>query len=430
MNSPLSNKKFALIDCNNFYVSCERVFNPKLQNKPVAVLSNNDGVIVSRSNEVKKLGIPMGAPVFKWREKLEENNVQLFSSNYALYGDMSNRVMMTLLSFKQDIEIYSIDEAFMDVSNIAIEQLRDLGLQIKSRVYKWTGIPVSVGFGSTKTLAKAANEYAKKHFETGGVVNFIGEKDVDKYLSQIEVSDVWGVGYRNTPKLKNQNFKTAERLKYANRKLIKKKYGVTLERTILELNDISCIRLSNGFVSKKTIASTRSFGRYVTDYSELSEAISSYVATASEKLRKQRSLTETILIFIRTNFRNKDPRKYANSIILKLPSSTSHTPTITKYALVGLKKIFKAGYKYQKAGVVLLGIRSETDLQLNIEEKDQLNKISRQNNQMEVIDRINQKYGRFMIKTAAEGIEKSWKMKNEIKSKRYTTSFLELLEVK
>jgi DNA polymerase V len=312
-------KIFAIVDCNNFYVSCERLFNPKLKNKSVAVLSNNDGIIIARSDEVKSLGIPMGAPLFKYKEIIRENKVTLFSSNYSLYGDMSWRVMETLKTFTDNIEIYSIDEAFLEISSLAIHDYVKFGQEIREKVRKWTGIPVSVGIARTKTLAKLANRLAKKDKTNNGVCVLLSP-DIDKELTKIEIGDVWGVGFRNAPKLKKIGINTALDLKNSDPKIIRKKYSVLLERTSLELNGISCIPINQSPAPKQSIASTRSFGRYITSLEEMEQALSTYVARAMAKLRRQKSIVGAFMIFIRTNYRSKIHHQYSNSLVTKLNS--------------------------------------------------------------------------------------------------------------
>jgi DNA polymerase V len=426
----MKTKIFAIVDCNNFYVSCERLFNPKLKNKPVAVLSNNDGIIIARSDEVKSLGVPMGAPVFKFEEVIRENKVTLFSSNYSLYGDISWRVMETLKTFTDNIEIYSIDEAFLEISSLAIHDYVKFGQEIRERVRKWTGIPVSVGIARTKTLAKLANRFAKKEKTNNGVCVLL-DSDIDEKLKKIEIEDVWGVGFRNAPKLRQMQVNNALDLKKYDSKIIRKKYSVLLERTLLELNGISCIPISQSPAPKQSIASTRSFGRYITSLEEMEQALSTYVARAMEKLRKQNSIVGAFMIFIRTNYKSKIHHQYSNSLVTKLNSPTLDTSLVTKLALAGLKKIFKSGYRYQKAGVILFDIAPEQNKQYqlgNASSQIQMDKANQM--KMQTIDKINSKFGSSSIFLGSEGVQKDWRMKNEKRSPSYTMSWYEILKVK
>ncbi|MEA3357076.1 MAG: Y-family DNA polymerase, partial [Patescibacteria group bacterium] len=299
---------FALVDCNNFYVSCERVFNPKLRNVPVAVLTNNDGLIIARSPEVKSLGINMGIPLFKIQDLIQKHNIQVFSSNYELYGDMSHRVMQTLSQFTSKIEIYSIDEAFLDLVDVHVKDYESYGQNIRKIVMQWTGIPVSVGIAKTKTLAKAANEFAKKNTQTNGVLDLSHSRNskVNEILMKIPVSDIWGIGRQYSKLLQRHNIKSALDLKRADQKWIRKKMTVTGLRTVLELNGQACLNLDEIQADKKRIASTRSFGNYVESIEEMSEAVSSYVSNACEKLRSQYSLASCITVFLRSNYHRKD----------------------------------------------------------------------------------------------------------------------------
>jgi len=322
-------RSIALIDVNNFYVSCERVFNPKLRNKPVVVLSNNDGCAVARSNDVKTLGVPMGAPWFKFKDLAKQHGIIAYSSNYALYADMSNRVMSILRQFIPDQEVYSIDESFLDLTSFQRKDLVKYGQQIRSTILQSTGLPVCVGIASTKTLAKLANHCAKKRPEYNSVCNFnsMHDSQLDQLLSEIDVGEIWGVGRKLAPKLKQVGFNTVLDLKRANPEILRQNFSVVMEKTIRELNGIVCIELEEVTPDKQQILSSRSFGTPVTNIHGLSESISLYVSRAAEKLRRQQSYAGSLYVYIRTSpFRDKDPQ-YSNGMTIKLPSPTDSTPS-------------------------------------------------------------------------------------------------------
>ncbi len=415
----------ALADCNNFYVSCERVFNPKLENKPVVVLSNNDGCIVARSNEVKALKVPMGAPVFKWQKLLDEHKVEIYSSNYTLYADLSGRVMAALSEFSPEIEMYSIDEAFLSL--YGVRDLDDYGRKIRKQVKKWTGIPISIGIASTKTLAKVANERAKKNPRYDGVLDLtaLPQDEVDELLDGLDVQDIWGIGRQRANFLRQHGLKTAYQFKNAPEDWVKKHLTIMGLRTMLELRGQPCLTLDMVYPAKKMIASTRAFGHPVEDLQEIREAVASYVTRAAEKLRSQRSLAGIIQVFINTNaFSEKEPY-YSNYAILQPAQATAYTPTLVHYALRGLEKIYRPGYRYQKAGVILSNIVPQSRLQLSFfeggpEEHERQLKI------MASVDEINRRFGRDTIRVGATGVERAWSMQRSKLSRRYTTSWDEL----
>jgi DNA polymerase V len=423
---------FALVDCNNFYVSCERIFNPQLENKPVVVLSNNDGCCVARSNEAKKLGIKMGEPYFKVKELIEKNQVQVFSSNYELYGDISNRVMNTLFTFTPDVEIYSIDEAFLNLRNLIISDFTKKGLEIRSRILNWIGIPVSVGIAPTKTLCKIANELVKKNKDYNGVLSLIdkSEKELDEILKQIDVSDVWGIGRQYSKQLYLDNIKTAYDFKYSNPQYIQKIMTINGIRTQQELRGISCIPIMHEIPDKKGICSSRSFGRSVTNFNELKEALSSYITTASEKLRSQNSKCYKITIFIRTNHFRINDKQYSNARSYKFLESTSYTPDLIKVGTSLLKQIYKEGYNYQKAGVFLTEIVPENEIQNTLFNVDIFQyKSPKKDLLIRKIDEVNSRFGNNSIIFASSGIKKEWKMKTEKRSPRFTTNLKEILQI-
>ena len=409
-------KKIALIDCNSFYVSCERLFNPKIKNIPVVVLSNNDGCVISRSTEAKKLGIKMGEPYFKVKELVKKNNVQIFSSNYSLYGDLSRRVMKVLKGFSDKIEIYSIDEAFIDLSHIKDENIEDYGKRIRERVLKWTGIPTSVGISCTKTLSKVANHVAKKN-KTG--VIFLKD-NIDDVLKNFDISDIWGVG-RQLSKLYIKNgINNAYKLKNISNSWVKKSTNVLGAKTVMELRGIPCINLETEETKRKSCCVSRSFGRKVESLNKLKESITTHCLNAAEKIRNDNQTTRSITVFIRTSPFDKNRKYYSNSLTIDLPVATNNSLELVKVAIEGLKKIYKYGYFYQKAGVILSKLSEAGEKNLNL-----LTPILENKSQtlMKAIDVTNAKYGRNVISVAQAGINNSWKMRREHSSKIDTASF-------
>ena len=409
-------KKIALIDCNSFYVSCERLFNPKIKNIPVVVLSNNDGCVISRSTEAKKLGIKMGEPYFKVKELVRKNNVQIFSSNYSLYGDLSRRVMKVLKGFSDKIEIYSIDEAFIDLSHIKDENIEDYGKKIRERVLKWTGIPTSVGISCTKTLSKVANHVAKKN-KTG--VIFLKD-NIDDVLKNFDISDIWGVG-RQLSKLYIKNgINNAYKLKNISNSWVKKSTNVLGAKTVMELRGIPCINLETEETKRKSCCVSRSFGRKVESLNKLKESITTHCLNAAEKIRNDNQTTRSITVFIRTSPFDKNRKYYSNSLTIDLPVATNNSLELVKVAIEGLKKIYKYGYFYQKAGVILSKLSEAGEKNLNL-----LTPILENKSQtlMKAIDVTNAKYGRNVISVAQAGINNSWKMRREHSSKIDTASF-------
>ena len=417
-------KKIALIDCNSFYVSCERLFNPKTRKKPVVVLSNNDGCVISRSNEAKALGIKMGEPYFKEKEIIVKNNVQVFSSNYSLYGDISRRVMRTLKRFNSDIEIYSIDEAFLDLSNYSDEEVENVGHEIRNIVLKWTGIPTSIGIAKTKTLSKVANHIAKK--KQSGVVSLIGIKNIDSILEKVEINNIWGIGKQLTKFYHKNGIYNAKQLKNKSNTWIKKSSNVLSSRTAMELKGISCIDLETTESKRKSCVVSRSFGKRVENFQELKEAIANYSLNASEKIRSESLVTKSITVFIRTSpFQNRYGF-YSNSKTIDLPIATNNSIEIVKTALNALETIFRNGYRYQKAGVMLSHLSdSSNNKNLFSSEKDE--KI---NNLMKSIDNTNYRYGRSTLSLASAGVQKRWNMRKEYSSKIDTADFYSLPMIK
>ena len=417
-------KKIALVDCNSFYVSCERLFNPKIRKKPVVVLSNNDGCIISRSTEAKALGIKMGEPYFKEKDIIVKNNVQVFSSNYSLYGDMSRRVMRTLKRFNSGIEVYSIDEAFLDLSNFSDDEIEEVGKEIRTTVLQWTGIPTSIGIAKTKTLSKVANHIAKK--KQSGVVSLIGIQNIDPILEKVEINDVWGVGRQLTKFYHKNGIYNAKQLKNKSNTWVKKSSNVLSSRTAMELRGISCIDLETTSSKRKSCVVSRSFGKRVESFQELKEAVVGYALNASEKIRSESLATKTITIFIRTSpFQNRFGY-YSNSKTIDLPISTNNSIEIVKAVICGLKVIFKNGYRYQKAGVMLSHLSdSANSKNLFSSEKDE--KI---NNLMKSIDDTNYRYGRSTLSLASAGVHKKYNLKREYSSKIDTADFHSLPTIK
>ncbi len=419
------NQSIALIDCNNFYASCERIFNPKLIGKPIVVLSNNDGCIIARSKEAKKLGIKMGEPYFKAKNIIEKNKVEVFSSNYSLYGDISQRVMETLSSFSSEVEIYSIDEAFLGLNGFENYELKTYCNHIRQTINKWVGIPVSIGVGPTKTLSKIANNLAKKNSNYKGVCILENKIEIKKALQQTSIEDVWGIGRRLSIFLKKYNINTAHHFSEMDRGWVRKNMGVVGEKTYLELNGVSCLDLDLVPSDKQSCCVSRSFSRPIEKLFDLEESISTYGSRVSEKIREEGLVAESMSIFVLTNHFNRREKQYSNSIKLHLPFPTNNSIKIVKRSLEGIRKIYRPGYKYKKAGIILYGLSRQNVtkglLDYDREASDSI---------MQTIDKINNRYGGETIKIASEGIKKIWKMKRENVSPCYTTRFDELVEVK
>lgn len=420
-------RAIALIDVNNFYVSCERVFNPALEGKPIVVLSNNDGCIVARSNEAKSLGVKMGAPWFQVRELAKKHGIIAYSSNYPLYADMSNRVMSILSQFSPEQEIYSIDECFLDLSGFQSHNLIDYCQQIRKRIKQWTGLPVSIGIGSSKTLAKLANYLAKKNLQFNGVCNLTAMNEVERnsWFSCIEVGEIWGIGPRLAPKLAKLDIKVALDLKMADPVVIRNHFSVMVGRTIQELNGVTCLGLEEVQSPKKKIMSSRSFGKLVVDLESLQEAVTLYISRAAEKLRQQRSYAGLVHVYIRTSPFSKQKAYYSNSLTIPLSSPTDNTIALVRAALWGLKRIYRPGYSYQKAGVTLSELVPAERCQRELFSSENLDDKSSQ--LMATLDMINRAMGRQSVKLASEGFWQPWKMKQENRSPAYTTKWEELV---
>lgn len=414
---------FALVDCNNFYASCERVFNPTLNNKPIVVLSNNDGCIVARSNEAKALGIQMGEPYFKVKPLIEQHKVEVFSSNYELYGDMSSRVMNVLADLAPESEVYSIDECFLGFSGWQSGDLLSHGHTIRNTVKQWTGIPVSVGFAPTKTLAKAANKAAKK---AEGVRILREAEGIDSLLEKMDVEDLWGIGRQYNKFLKANGIKTALQLKHAKDGWIKKYLTVVGLRLVYELRGVSCLPIESVRNTKKGLCTSRSFGKTVMKLSEMKEAVSNFAVRCAEKLRNQHSCSGVITVFIHTNRFYTNKPQYSNSRSIKLPVASNSTSEIIHYALIALEMIFREGYEYKKAGVIVTGIVPANSVQQNL--FDWIDRV-KQTHIMKAVDGVNKKMGRNTIKFAVQGYQNSstsWQMERNRLSPCYTTKWDEL----
>ena len=411
--------KIALVDCNSFYVSCERLFNPSIIKKPVIVLSSNDGCVISRSTEAKALGIKMGEPYFKVERIIKKNDVKVFSSNYSLYGDISRRVMKTLKQFSPQMEIYSIDEAFLNLSSIRDENLFEHGNKIRKTVLKWTGIPTSIGIATTKTLSKAANYIAKK--EQSGIVNLINTKQIDQILKEIEINEVWGVGRQLTKFYIKNGIHTAYQLKNMHNNWIKKNTNVLGSRTAMELKGIPCVSLKEHQEKRKNCCVSRSFGRKVTKLEELSESVTTHCLNAAEKIRSDNQTTKRITVFIRTSPFQKDKNYYANSKDIDLPVRTNDSIELVKQALIALQYIYRKGYKYQKAGIIFSGLNEVDIYKKNL--FSSINNEEKRKKLMKAIDYTNIKYGRHALSIAQAGLRKKLNIKRQHSSKIDTACF-------
>ncbi|MFI3264597.1 MAG: Y-family DNA polymerase [Rikenellaceae bacterium] len=415
-----------LCDCNNFFVSCERVFNPSLNGRPVVVLSSNDGCVIARSNESKALGIKMGQPLYQVRSIIEQHNVAIHSTNFPLYGDMSHRVMETLRDELPSIEIYSIDEAFLDMSGIAIESLKEYGERVSKKVRRNTGIPVSIGIAPTKTLAKIASKLCKSYPKLNGACLLYRPEDVEKVLSTLSIDEVWGIGRRSSKMLREYNITTAQRFREAPREWVQRKMGLTGLRTWLELNLESSILFDDRHSDKKSIMVSRSFSGELYTFEELREALSGFVSSAAEKLRQQSSVTGAVQVFILTNRHRADQVQYNGSEMIIFDTPTQSTIELATSATNALRKIFKQGYGYKKAGVILYDIRSEKGVQSSLFDSTDH---SKHRNLMKQLDSINSHYGKNSVRLGAQNNTVN-KVRSEHLSPRYTTEWDDILKIK
>ena len=441
---------FALVDANNFYVSCHRVFNPSLKGRPVVVLSNNDGCCVARSNEVKALGVKMGTPWFQLDDLAKQHGIIALSSNYALYGDLSQRFMRILAQFSPGQEVYSIDECFLDFTGLNHIDLTEYGQTIRRRVLQWVGLPVCVGIAPTKTLAKLANHVAKKRDQYQGVFDYsrLSQGQQDELLAGIQASEVWGIGHRLSERLARLGINTVKDLRDADTKTLRRQFSIVVERTVLELRGVSCLDLEEVAQAKQEIISSRSFGKLVVKLDDLQQAVASYTARAAEKLRRQHSVAGAIQVFLQTNPHKTGEPQYHPSIVIPLVEPTADTGSLVSHALRGLKRIYQPGYRYQKAGVMLMGLSDPKASQLDLFGQpffpsgwsgpsprfdqaptfDHASEQTRQKSQrrMETLDQINRKLGRGTLRLAAEGFQHAWKTRTDYPSPRYTTRWAEL----
>lgn len=420
-------KVFALVDCNSFYVSCERAFNPSVNTKPVVVLSNNDGCAISRSNEAKRAGIAMGAPIFKCQDIVKQHDVKVFSANFVLYGDMSNRVMSVLSNFTPNLEIYSIDEAFLSLSGFEHLDLEAYAQKIRGDVKKQTGIPVSIGVAPTKTLSKVANHYAKDHPESSGVFTLMDEGKINRILSHTPVGEVWGIGKEKAIFLERNGIYTAFDLKNASDEWVKKHLTIVTLRTVWELRGVPCLSLEETQPNKKAIATTRTFGYEVDNKTEMQEAVSAYVSRSAEKLRRQKSLAGHIQIYVETNPFKNTPY-YRNSAGIDISPQTADTTRLIEIAKKLLDRIYRDGLTYKSCGVILMNLMPiDSEQEYLFDEKYQG---SARERLMQVMDSYNRGVNSGKIFMAAEGSGKPWYMKQARRSKRFTTRWDELLEIR
>jgi DNA polymerase V len=415
-----------MCDCNNFYVSCERVFNPKLDGKPVVVLSNNDGCVIARSEEAKALGIEMGTPSFDNDGVFERHNVQVFSSNYTLYGDMSRRVMETLCRFVPRVEIYSIDEAFLDMDGFYSLDYEDCAHYIRATIKNEIGIPVSVGVAPTKTLAKMANRWAKKHLREKGVYVVDTKEKLHHLLTETKVEDIWGVGGQHAKRLKINGIHTAYDLSRANDEWIRKEMAVVGLRLVKELRCIQAIQWEDSPPAKKNICTSRSFGKLLTDKSLIAQATANYAAKCAAKLRKQGTCACLLHVFIHTNIHKVDDPQYFRSINIELPVATNSTTEIIRYALKGLDTIYKEGYRYKKTGVIVMDIVPDSQVQAGL--FDSLDR-KRDKRLMKALDGVNTAFGADLVRFAAQGYSKEWHLRCQKKSRRFTTNIGEIIQI-
>ncbi|MBE7440839.1 MAG: Protein UmuC [Flavobacteriales bacterium] len=417
---------FALIDCNNFYASCERVFQPNLNGKPVVVLSNNDGCVIARSNEAKEIGIPMGAPAFEYEKLFRQHQVNVFSANFALYGDMSNRVMTILSDYSPEMEIYSIDECFLKLNGFdKFFNLQNYGEEMRYKVNKWTGIPISIGIAPTKALSKLANRIAKKFPEkTNGVYIIDSEEKRIKALKWLKIEDVWGIGRQHTNRLNAQNVFTAYDFTQLTDEWVKSNLTVVGLRLKHDLQGIPTLNLEEA-QPKKNIATTRSFETNYTKLEQLNERISTFASSCAEKLRKQKSCCNSLMVFIHSNGHRKDLPQYNRTIVVQLPFATNSSIELAKFATQGLKRIFKDGYAYKKVGVIVQDFTPEEVVQTTLFESRNERHIPL----MKAIDKINVQFGQQKIRLASQDQKRVWKMKQEKLSPRYTTKLSEIITI-
>jgi DNA polymerase V len=422
-----SEAMYALVDCNNFYVSCERVFQPQFNGRPVIVLSNNDGCAVARSEEAKAIGIEMGVPVHEIAELIQKHSVKLFSSNYTLYGDMSNRVYDVLSQYSAHVENYSIDESFLYLGDMPYQDLTSHALHLRHKVKQWTGIPVSVGIAPTKTLAKLANRYAKKVHREVGVYALDNEDKTEMVLRWCAVGDVWGIGSQYAQKLQTIGVQTAQDFIQLPEEWVRTNMTVVGQRMYNELKGVCSIKLEELEPPKKGMCTSRSFGKLITDKEEIKRAVANFAARCAYKLRRQGSCTAMIQVFLQTNRFRRQDSQFSRQITMQIPSPTDSTNLLIVYALKGVDMLFQKGYNYHKAGVVILDITPRKQMQAaiwDVEDKARNKKL------MKALDGVNNYMGDGTVKFAAQGYSQQWKLRSEHLSKCYTTRLEHVLTVK
>lgn len=416
---------YALIDCNNFYASCERVFRPDLIDLPIVVLSNNDGCVIARSNEAKDCGIPMGAPAFQYTELFKKHNVQVFSANFALYGDMSNRVMQTLSNYCIDQEIYSIDECFIKLDGYDFLELKEYGIKMRQEVFDNTGIQVSVGIAPTKSLSKVANRIAKKYPELSkGCHVMRTTNQIEKALKWLDIEDVWGIGRQHAKRLFKLGVDNAYDFTQLSDQWVQKNLSIVGLRLKRDLSGIPTLDLEE-VENKKNIASTRSFDVNYTKFEDVQERVSTFATSCSEKLRKQKSFCSSITVFVMTNRFRTEQDQYQNSITLDLPFATNSAIELSKYATVALRRIFRQGYAYKKAGVIVSNFSPDDIEQITLFD----NRDQRHDALMKVLDVMNRQYGQHTIRLGCQG-KKKWTMRQEMLSPCYTTKLKDIITIK
>ena len=417
---------YALIDCNNFYASCERVFRPELNGKPIVVLSNNDGCAIARSNEAKALGVPMGALAFEYEQFFIQNNIYVFSANFNLYGDMSNRVMTILKEYTPECEIYSIDEAFLKLKGFEFFNLQEYGWEMSENVKTWTGIPVSVGIAPTKALAKVANRIAKKYPDVTKSCYLIDtdEKRI-KALKWLKIEDVWGIGRQHAKRLKEVGVKTAFDFTQLDDSWVKRNLAIVGFRLKRDLQGIPTLDLED-INPKKSIATTRSFERNLTKLDDIKERVTTFAVSCAEKLRKQNSYCNALTVFIHTNFHRQELKQYSKSITIQLPFPTSSSIELAHFATKALESIFIPGYGYKKAGVIVMDFSPEQDIQLSLFENSNPKHVLL----MKAMDKINSIFGQQKIKLASQDQKRVWKMKQQKLSPQFTTKLSDIIVIR
>lgn len=419
---------FALVDCNNFFVSCERVFRPDLEGRPVVVLSSNDGCAVARSNEAKALGIPMGAPAFKYRDLFERHNVVKFSANFDLYGDISRRITSILTTITPRIEIYSVDESFLDLSELPIEDYTAWGKMVREKILQWVGVPVSIGIAPTKTLAKLASERAKKDADLDGVLDLYANPQTHTYLMKTPIKDVWGIGWRLEPRLRAEGIATALDLCGLRPQRAQQLMGIHGRQLVAELSGLCCHKLELEGKAPKSIAATRTFGEDTRELLVLEAAIARFAATATLRLRHSNQLTKRAVLFVSTNKHKPGYRRWSKEI--KLPMPSADTGYIIQTLTTTLREIYNPAASYHRAGVLLYDFVAEDNLQVDLLGQVDTVKSERSRARMKAIDEINHRFGKRHIRYAAEDLSKNWQPKYQLRSPRYTTHWSELPRVK